>query len=389
MSVVQLRGTVSCAMILLASGMSSIAVAGECAAPYTSDKLLEDLPAGETALRGSNTGAAVEASKKMKTNLACLNETLPPMVLARAYRLIGAGAYLGNDEATAKKWFATSYTVDRQFNYGIEDFASDSPIPGVYQTIADGGVPAATKVEGGALSMGEHFLDGLKLKEPKAVPNEPHLYQFRANGAVKSWIIDGPNFPPEALVTTVAAVDAPPAKGGKTDKPGKTVTPKADKPKADKPKEQTVAKTDDKPGKTLTPKDDKPKEDKPKADKPKDDKPKTAKADDKPGKTLKPAASSNGTMSTVVTRVRPPEKTPLMIAGPAIMLGSGVLYYLAAQEREKFDAAPNESKMQEFKQSTNGLVIASGAVFAVGTGMLTWGIIVDHGAALPAVRFQF
>jgi hypothetical protein len=372
---VQLRRTLVGLVALCACSLSTAAWAGDCAAPYTSDKLLEDLPNGEQALRNPNGAAAFESAKKMQSSIPCLNEVLPPMILARAYRLIGAGLFLGKDTEGSKRWFSTAYTIDRQFAYGIEDFPSNSPVPNAYQAVVDAGIASPTKVENKILAPGTHYLDGQKLKEPKAVPAEPHLYQWDNSGTVKTWLIDGAAFPDEALAAAVAVADpnAPPAK---PEKPGKTLKPKEEKPA--KPEKTASNPPEDKPGKTLKPADEKPA-------KPE----KTAKTEDKPGKSLKPASSNNGTTSTIAKRVRPPEKTPLMIAGPAVILGSGALYYIASQQREAFNDAKNQSDMDKYRANTNRLVIVSAAVFAVGTGMLTWGIIVDDGAALPAVRVQF
>ena len=88
-------------------------------------------------------------------------------------------------------------------------------------------------------------------------------------------------------------------------------------------------------------------------------------------------------------RERPPEKTPLMIAGIATVLGSGGLYYAASLARGDFDDALTEEDVDEAARRTNQMVLASAAVLAVGAGSLSWGIIVYDGAPMPMFRFRF
>ena len=38
---------------------------------------------------------------------------------------------------------------------------------------------------------------------------------------------------------------------------------------------------------------------------------------------------------------------------------------------------------------TNRLVVASAAVFAIGAGTTTWGVILDGGTAIPTVNVRF
>ena len=61
----------------------------DCAAPYSSDNVLEDLGNVESFLLASNNDAAAAAAKGMASKIGCLSEVLPPIILGRAYRGMG------------------------------------------------------------------------------------------------------------------------------------------------------------------------------------------------------------------------------------------------------------------------------------------------------------
>lgn len=88
--------------------------------------------------------------------------------------------------------------------------------------------------------------------------------------------------------------------------------------------------------------------------------------------------------------VRPPHKTPLMIAGGAVMVGGGALYYAAYLSRQKFDAAASPDEVDELRGTTNAMVVSSAVVTAIGAAGLAWGIFVDGGGTpVPGLRVQF
>lgn len=93
----------------------------------------------------------------------------------------------------------------------------------------------------------------------------------------------------------------------------------------------------------------------------------------------------------MVDRVRPPEKTPLLVGGAALVVAAGGLYGLAAQRRARFDDvtfARTEGEVRRLRTQVNGLVIGSAAVFAVGAGGIAWGSLVDaRGTATLRLRF--
>jgi hypothetical protein len=92
----------------------------------------------------------------------------------------------------------------------------------------------------------------------------------------------------------------------------------------------------------------------------------------------------------VIQRQRPWEKTPLMIGGGAIMAGAGGIYFASMQSRKAFDNGTSLDEIEKLQTQTNQLVLASAAVLAVGSGTLTWGVILGgSGAPLPALNFRF
>lgn len=93
----------------------------------------------------------------------------------------------------------------------------------------------------------------------------------------------------------------------------------------------------------------------------------------------------------VVKRLRPPEKTPLLVAGGALVVVAGGLYALAGQRRQRFDDPLGASSIEELtglRNQVNGLVIASAATLALGVSGTTWGTLVgSRGSATLRIRF--
>lgn len=109
---------------------------------------------------------------------------------------------------------------------------------------------------------------------------------------------------------------------------------------------------------------------------------------DKPKKQKKSKTARNkrgSENSSGVIEVRPPEKTPLMIAGGALIAGAGGMFVGSILTRQNFDSIENsEADLQRAQRTTNRLYLGSFAVLAVGAGTLTWGVILDGGS--PGVR---
>jgi len=333
----------------------SVASAADCDTPYSTDKLLADLIATESALRDAKNDEAKSVASRMATGLGCLDAALPRQLIGRTYRAIGAGLVAGGDASTGSGWFRTATEVDQSYDYGVGELPADSPVRGVYldakAVSADLEVLAQKRfVEG------EFKLDGRGINAPAARPDRPHLLQ-RVDGSVVSWVFQGASFPDDVIeeAVPVALVAVDPEPEGKPKKEKKVKEPK--EPKADKEK---VAKA------------------------PKD----------KPEKSPKPEKDNAGKGNSVTSdgslkRKRPPEKTPLMIAGGVILGAAGGVYYMAGQKRSDFNGSNDMEEVDQLQGQVNRLVVASAAVAAVGAGTLTWGIILDGHGAVPTVRVRF
>lgn len=341
---------------LIAGIVSSNVAFADCAAPYTSDALLEDLGNVETFLMENNNEAAGATARSMEGKIGCLGETLPGIIIGRTYRAIGAGLYVGGSVPRGEQWFKTSIVVDPTFDYGVQDLPEGHTLITTFGDLKRlPGVPPEP-LTGKTFVTGTHYVDGKKLTTPTAVPGIPHLYQKSDGTAVTSWLIEGNAFPDTVLAG--AAV----ASGGTSKEPAKG-SDKGGAEKAPKPEKGGTAKA-----------------------------PEPEKGGKEPAKDAgkgKPSASPSKV--TTVARRRPPEKTPLMIGGIAIIGGSGAVYYMAMQAREQFDGITDDANAAEQMASkTNSLVVASGVVLGVGAGALTWGLVVDaNGTPTPGFSVRF
>jgi len=79
-----------------------------------------------------------------------------------------------------------------------------------------------------------------------------------------------------------------------------------------------------------------------------------------------------------------------MIAGGAVLLGAGGVYYIASIARGNFDDSETREDVDKYKAQTNRMVIISASVLAVGAGTLTWGIMLDAGGTpVPGIQINF
>ncbi|MEZ4319190.1 MAG: hypothetical protein R3F61_16870 [Myxococcota bacterium] len=373
---------------LLASPM---AWAADCATPYTTEGLIEDLTGVETAMREYDDAAAAAAGGKLRAGLGCLDEVLPAMIAARAYRAVGAGLYAAGEPEPANKWFRTSLELEPTWTYGLQDIPEGHPLRNDFESLKlkmTGDEP--TLLEGKDFVEGSHYLDGRKISKPKARVDRFHVYQLDDNG-VASHVIEGNDFPAEVL-SAAAVADGGGEKDGEKDK-----TKDKDKSK-------------DKSGTSLSDKQ------LAKAEKARE---KEAAKKQKSASKVKTTVAADGTV--YYKRQRPKEKTPLMIAGGVVMAGALGLYYGSTRTAAKMqgittaaDVNPGLDLTQPFKTCrdgqelgdggcvrdpgaeidrlagvTNRLVVASVAVFAIGAGTTTWGIILDGGTAMPTVNIRF
>jgi hypothetical protein len=369
--------------IVTAALFSSSAWAADCATPYTIDAFLEDLTAVEVALREGDDTGLTSSSTRLGDGLACLDEIMPALLSARAYRAVGAGLLASGDEAAADRWLLTSLEVEPTWDYGTEDIPAGHPLRDHFDALKLRPAVDPVAVEGKAFGEGEFYLNGRKITKPRARPERNHVFQAQT-ATLSTDVIVGNAFPDTVLVATAGPVAD---SGGKEKKP--------DKVKREKP---------------------------PKGEKP-----------PKPPKTKKAARTKtkiitlpNGETTEIIVPETPKEKIPLIIGGSAILAGSGVLYYLASRTASEAKgitsvtspghmatlngttppegsfrfcsagetpgsgcyANPND-EADTLRRRTNNYVLASLSLFAVGAGVTTWGIIVDGGRPMPTVNVRF
>ena len=340
--------------VVLLAGLFAVLPASAqaaCDTPYTTDNLLNDLVNAEDAIRRYDAELAKGTAQSLEKGIGCMNELIPSMMIDRVYRAIGGGLVLGSDAANGMKWFRTAAQLNPTFEYGLEDLDADHSLRFVYDQ-ARREADAQPDTVDMNLAEGSWTLDGRTLTAPEARGNRFHLLQRDFSG-VNSWVIDGSAFPEDVLVAPVVAEVEPedPKKAKKTKEPK---APKEKPAKAEKPA----------------------KEPKPKPE--------------KVAKAPKSAAGTSSSGAVVLQRERPPEKTPLMIAGGVLIAGAGGLAYWSTMARTDFENADNSDDVQAAYDLNRALVVASGATLAVGLGVGIWGIVLDSGPVIgPRVNVRF
>jgi hypothetical protein len=316
--------------------------AADCEKPYTTDDLLNDLVVAEANLLSEDAAAAKAVATKMQTGFACLNDTLPTILIGRVYRAVAGGLYVGGDEARGKQWMLTAIEVDGAYTYGVEDLGPNHPVRLAFDELKKVPQGDAIALDGGKVFIeGTFLLDGRGLSSPEARLERPHLLQ-KSGESVEAWVIEGNAFPEVVLVDDGAAAVAAGAGAAAAGK-------KVKEPKGPKPE---------------------------KAAKP-----------EKTAKTKGSTAASDGVM--VVQRKRPPEKIPLIVGGSAVIIGAGVLYALSHISYGKFEDANTVEDAQKYRNQANAYFISSMAVGAAGIGTLTYGIVVDGDRVMPTIHVRW
>lgn len=78
-----------------------------------------------------------------------------------------------------------------------------------------------------------------------------------------------------------------------------------------------------------------------------------------------------------VERVRPPAKTPLMLAGGGLAIAGGAMWATTFATRAQFESATTVADLDKYRRLTNTLVVASGVTFALGVGVEYVGVIIS------------
>lgn len=79
-----------------------------------------------------------------------------------------------------------------------------------------------------------------------------------------------------------------------------------------------------------------------------------------------------------VDRIRPPEKTPLMIVGGVSTLIAAGLYGYTFKTNQDFEAATNPDDLRSIQSFNNNLIISAGVVGAIGFGLGYTGFMIDE-----------
>lgn len=308
-------------LVLVASLWCRVASAA-CPDPYTGVELASDLSALGTSLRDQDNERFAAAAKKVEDGLLCAEQAFPRMAYASAYRYLGVAHYRSGDEAGARRWFRTALELESTYNWDVDEMDFADPLRAIFEVERGVAGVAAVPVQGQALATVEGsqwLLDGRLLTIPSATPDRPHLLQqvSTADQRVQAaFLIDGNTFPAEALRATVVVAEAPPPRARKSKQPAPA---------------QVTGKTED------------------------------------------------GYQVVRIERIRPPLKTPLLVAGGVGLLGGGAVYALSYMSRQDFEAATTTDALYAAQKKTNLLVLASGGVFAVGLGVGYVGVTLDSG----------
>lgn len=284
-----------------------------CDKAYDSDQLVVDIQELEQAIIVIERDDAKRLAASIQDRIECVEQRLPLSFLGRAYRGLAGAFYVGGQEDRADRWFKTAIELDRTYRYGVEDLPSDHPVRDAYAARLQSSGSEPVRLEDKVFTEGDYFLDGRRLSRPMARPERYHIFQRQHEGKVKTWLIEGPSFPESVLV---AAIGADEKDGKQKGRRGRT--------------------------------------------------------------RFDVQVQEMGSSAMEVDRSSPPEQVPLIIGGAAGIATGIALYAGSGVSRRNFSSIrDDEERLAKSQRLTNRLVIASLASIAVGSGVMTYGIIID------------
>ena len=299
----------------------------ECPKPYTGEQLVSDLQTLQVSLRNLDETTFGAAGKRLEVGIVCLSSQAPPPIFASAYRYIGTYHFLVlQDEPNARRWFRTALEIDPTHNWDATELELDHPMRAIYEQERQVAATGLTRIEGKVVNLpaGSRLtIDGRLMDDAEATLDRPHLVQQvgSADKAVRgTWVIEGNALPPQFLRDTMA--------------PAPEEVAEAPKPRGRK--KDTAGLT-------------------------------------QPGEGLE---------VKTVERLRPGEKTPLLIIGALGVVGAGGIYAMSFASRGQFDLASTTDELERTRDLTNALVLTSGGVLLVGIGVGYWGIILEGGGGV-------
>lgn len=323
------------ALGLAALALWSAGARAECQQKYTGEQLVSDLQTVNLALRNLDETAFATSAKRLEGGIVCLGSQAPPPIFASAYRYVGTYHFMVlNDEAGARKWFRTALEIDPTHTWDATELELSHPMREVYEQerlVAPTNMAAIEGKEVNLPAGSTLAIDGRPLVEAAAALDRPHIVQqIASDRSVRgTWLVEGNAIPAQFLRDPVVAA-----------------APEEEAPKKEKKPKKTKGTV---------------------------------------GATTQP---SEGLQVMQIERVRPPEKTPLLIAGALGLVGAGGVYWASTFSRAEFDGASTTEELERTRTVTNAMVLASGGVLLAGAGVAYWGIILDGGAGV-GVGVQF
>lgn len=316
-----MRKLLTAAVLLLALSWAPGAHA-ECTQPYPGDQLVNDLQVMTLSLRNLDEVTFAAAGKRLDAGIPCMTSAAPSPVFASAYRYIGAWHFLvNNDSDKARRWFRSALEIDPTYAWDASELELGHPLRDVFEQERQNAGADPEKIAGKVINKpagSTVTIDGRPLVDAAATVDRPHVVQ--QIGSDRG--VRGSWLIEGNQIPAQFLRDAmAPATADAT--PTTTKPPKVKKGAA-------------------------------------------------------PAVEG----ATSVQRLRPAEKTPLMIGGVVGILGAGGVYAASLASRGQFDQATTTEELESTRTMTNALVIASGGVLLVGVGIGYWGIILDGGGGV-------
>lgn len=321
------------ALGLAALALWSSGARAECQQKYTGEQLVSDLQTLNVSLRNLDETTFATSAKRLEGGIVCLGSQAPPPIFASAYRYIGTYHYMVlKDEPGARKWFRTALEIDPTHTWDATELELSHPMRDVYEQERLVAPTNLATIEGKEVNLpagSSLAIDGRPLVEAAAALDRPHIVQqIAGDRSVRgTWLVEGNAIPPQFLRDPIVVA-----------------TPEEEPKKEKKPR----------------------------------------KAKETAGATV----PSEGLQVMKIERVRPPEKTPLLIAGALGLVGAGGVYWASSFSRAEFDNASTTEELERTRTMTNAMVLASGGVLLAGAGVAYWGVILDGGAGV-GVGVQF
>ncbi|MCB9794187.1 MAG: hypothetical protein H6741_15840 [Alphaproteobacteria bacterium] len=310
---------------LLLVGLLQPAHAADCKRAYTVNELLEDTATMNAGLREKDKQQIQTVGAKLRAGVECMGEPVPPQMWATVYRMLGVYYAWGDTPQEAPLWFRTARELDPTYRWDINDISTASTTYALYEAARSYEGTAPAEIPGKEINVPANsklLVDGRPLRDAALTTERYHVIQQvgQDNSVRSAWLIMGNNIPAQLL--------------------------------KDAPKD---------------------------ADEGKDD-PEVVASNGARRSRKGPQELAGGYTTddvVLVSRTRPPAKTPLMVLGGATLLAAGGVYAATFPARDAFDSATNVNDLDAARDLTNTLVLASGGVLALGLGVGTWGLLLD------------